>query len=415
MKKILSCLAIFLTINAYAQTEIFDIVSFVPPQSWKRAANQEIVSFTTSKGNAFCVAGIYKSRPINVIAESEFLTEWNELVNQPLGIKITPVVKRSQQNGWIVFSGSADVKTTQSGTYTALLTSFAADGKIISAIINSNSALYKTEADAFLLSITPLKKEVAGIVKIPAPVSTGTTATSNTVNEVKMADQGIAGVWVGFENGKFVFGVTSHDYVNNRNNYGTTYSASALTINWRTFWSDGRYYDGVPYQGLINFDRNDPANDYAGSYTMEKNTATAKMDHYSSVQKMYVYYPPVRLKFLDKYEYVKCQSVDGLTLNGTYISADHMSNMYYSSINEPIPTISFTSDGHFTDDNFIGDYGKDPLLAPGIGTYEIKNFTLVLKYDDGRIIQRSFTPHLNEVPSACQIFYISCHDIKLKL
>ncbi|MCX6219983.1 MAG: hypothetical protein NTZ69_03250 [Bacteroidia bacterium] len=415
MGKILSFLCLFLTINAFAQTEAFDIVSFKPPQNWTRAVNQEMVSFTTSKGNLFCVAGIYKSRPINAIAESEFITEWNELVNQPYGLKITPVIKRSEQNGWTVFSGSADVKTTQSGNFIASLTSFAAKGKIISAMINSNSALYKAEADAFLSSIIPIKQEVAGNIKLPSAVVAKTAEAVISGNEVSAADQGIAGVWVGFENGKFVFGVTSHDYVNNRNNYGSIYNASVAAIKWRVFWNDGKYYDGMPNKGLIDFDRNDPANDYAGYYSMDKNTATAKMDHYSSAQRMYVFYPPNKLKFMDKYEYVKCQSVDGLILNETYISADPMSTAYYNSIKEPVPTISFASDGRFTDDNYIGDYSKDAQLAPGSGTYEIHNFTLILKYSDGRIVQRSFAPFLNEAPSTCKVFYIGSHEIKLKL
>ena len=91
-----------------------------------------------------------------------------------------------------------------------------------------------------------------------------------------------------------------------------------------------------------------------------------------------------------------------------------MSTAYYNSINEPFPTISFASDGRFTDDNYIGDYSKDAQLAPGSGTYEIHNFTLILKYSDGRLIQRSFTPFLNETPSTCKVFYIGSHEIKLK-
>lgn len=414
MRKILSCLAIFVTLNTYAQSETFDIVSFIPPQSWKRAANQQMVSFTTSKGNLFCVAGIYMSRPVSAITESEYITEWNELVNQPLSINIKPVVKQTQQNGWIVFSGSAEVKTAQNGNYTASLTSFVADGKIISAMINCNSAIYQTEADAFLSSITSLKKGIAVSIKSQAAVNSG-ALTSSAINNDIADNQGIAGVWVGFESGKYVFGVTSHDYVNNQNNYGSTYKANAATIKWRVFWNDGQYYDGMPNKGLINFDRNDATNDFAGYYTMEKNIATAKMDHYSSAQRMYVYYPPLKLKFADKYEYVKCQSVDGLKISGTYISGDPMSTMYYNSIKEPVPTISFTSDGRFTDDNFIGDYSRDTELAAGSGTYEIHNFTLILKYSDGRLIQRSFTPFLNEAPSTCKVFYIGSHDIKLKL
>ncbi|MEI6059069.1 MAG: hypothetical protein WCR72_00090 [Bacteroidota bacterium] len=414
MKILFSIIAIILTINGFAQTETFDIVTFSPPQSWKRDTQAGSVSFTASKGNAFCVAGLYKSRLINSVSEKEFLTEWNELVNIPFGISDKPLISHSMQNGWNVFSGSTNVTTKQSGTYTIKLVSYAADGKIISASINSNSALFNKEEEAFLSSIALIKTNGLSSVNIHGSQGEATALTISSVNKPITPEPGIAGVWVGFENGKYVFGVTSYDYVNNRNNYGSTYKATAQAIKWRVFWSDGKYYDGMPHDGLINFNRNDPKNDYAGSYSMDRNMVTAKMDHYSSANRLYVFYPPAKLKYLDKYEYVKCQPVDGLTLNGTYNSADPTSIAYYISLNKPNPTISFTTNGQFIDDNYIGEYANDPKLRPGSGKYEIKNFTIILNYDDGRVLQRSFTAFLNESPATSKIFYIGSRDMKLK-
>jgi hypothetical protein len=107
--------------------------------------------------------------------------------------------------------------------------------------------------------------------------------------------------------------------------------------------------------------------------------------------------------------------VDGLTLNGKYTSIDLASIAYYLSLNKPNPTISFTADGHFTDNNFIGEYRQDTLSGPGSGTYEIKNFTITLKYSDGRIINKSFTAFLDENPSTSKVFYIGNRDVKLAL
>jgi len=60
-------------LNAYSQTETFDIISFTPPQSWKRDIQAGSVSFTISRGNIFCVAGLYASRAVKAISETEFL------------------------------------------------------------------------------------------------------------------------------------------------------------------------------------------------------------------------------------------------------------------------------------------------------------------------------------------------------
>jgi len=412
LKRILSLLVVFLSLSAYSQTDTFDIVSFAPPLSWKRITQAGWISFTASSGKSFCVIGLYESRPIVAITENEFLTEWKDLVNTPHGINVTPVVKRSQQNGYTVFSGSTSVTTTQSGTYMVQLVSFAADGKIISAIVNSADDLFKKESDAFLASFTLLKKEP--IVPIPVSQKPDTKANTNTAKEVKMDYSGISGVWVGYEKGGWTYGTTSYNYYTNSYNYGSKYDANLVTIKWRVFWSHGKYYDGMPYQGLINFSRSDPKNDNAGYYTKDKNIITAKLDHYSSTERMYVFYPPASLKYLDKFDYVKCRSVDGLKLNGTFMSADPTSVPYYQSLNKPIATISFTADGHFTDNYLLSDYSDEPELAPGSGTYYIKDFTITFKFNDGRSVNRSFTPYLDETPSTCKVYYIGSRDIKLK-
>jgi len=412
MRKIIIFLSLLFSVNIYAQTDTFDIVSFAPPLSWKRATQAGWISFTASSGKSFCVIGLYKSRPIAAITENEFLTEWKDLVNTPLGIIIAPVVKRSQQNGCTVFSGSSSVTTTQSGTYMVQLVSFAADGKIISAIVNSAGDLFKKESDAFLASFTLLKKEP--IIPIPVSTKAETKANTNTTKEGKMDYSGISGVWVGYELGGWTYGTTSYNYYTHSYNYGSKYDANIVTIKWRVFWIDGKYYDGMPTKGLINYSSSDPKNDNAGYYAMDKNIVTAKLDHYASTERMYVFYPPANLKYLDKFEYVKCRSVDGLKLNGTFMSADPTSAPYYQSLGKPLATINFTTDGHFTDTNFLSDYSDDPELAPGSGTYKIKDFTITFNFDDGRSVNRSFTPYLDETPSTCKVYYINSRDIKLK-
>ena len=415
LKRILGCLAVLMALNAFPQTESFDIISFMPPQSWKRDVQAGSVSFTISRGNIFCVAGLYASRAVKAISETEFLKEWNELVNIPIGLTIEPVIKSSRFNEWTVFSASTNVTTKQSGTYVMQLISFAANGRIISALVNCNGDLFDKETEAFLSSITLIEKTSSGNQNNNRVIDDEPSSAVMSAEERSLANRGIAGVWVGFETGNFIFGITSYDYINNRNNYGTKYSANALAMKWRVFQRDGTYYEGMPMGGMINFNRKDKANDLAGSYVIENNVATTKLDHYSSAVRTFVFYPPDKLKYLNKYDYVKCKPVDGLTLNGIYMSADPTSRAYYISLNKPNPTISFTADGHFTDDNFIGEYSRDAQLGPGSGKYEISNFTIVFKYADGRVIQRSFTPFLDEDPWTSKVFYIGSRDIKLSL
>jgi hypothetical protein len=417
MKSFFSFLSLLFAIHAFAQTETFDIVSFTPPPGWKADRTAERVSYSKNEGLAFSVFGIYKSRAINAATESEFITEWNELVNQPMAVNITPLVKVWPNKGYTVFTGSSIVTTAKNGTYTVMLTSYAAAGKIISAMVYcSGEKDYKSEREAFLATINLLKKDETTNNTAAVAGNTEIKPAARTGNNLKMEISGINGVWVGFERGGFTFGNTSYNYSTHTYNYGMKYDMNKIEIKWKIFWSDGKYYEGIPHEGLLNYNPNDSQHKgAAGHYTMDKNLVTARLNNSTATERLFMYYPPNGLKLADKFDFTKCKPVDGLKLNGTYISADPMSFSYYKSIDKPIPSISFTKDGYFTDDNYIGDYSKEPNMQAGSGIYQISQFTLVLKYNDGRMIERAFTPYLNEDPTTCKIFYIGSKDVKLKL
>jgi hypothetical protein len=80
-------------------------------------------------------------------------------------------------------------------------------------------------------------------------------------------------------------------------------------------------------------------------------------------------------------------SVDGARFNGTYV----MSEAYGK-----IPAINFTTDGRFTDNGAIRvlshEYNDciNPGLAPGAGTYTVKDYTITFNYNDGRKIKIAF-------------------------
>lgn len=79
--------------------------------------------------------------------------------------------------------------------------------------------------------------------------------------------------------------------------------------------------------------------------------------------------------------------VDGARLEGTYALREH---------NGKIPKITFTADGRFKDEGAIhvlehSLYKLTSLTAkPGEGTYEVKNYTILFHYSDGREFQAAF-------------------------
>jgi len=104
--------------------------------------------------------------------------------------------------------------------------------------------------------------------------------------------------------------------------------------------------------------------------------------------------------------FFKLATVNGARFNSTY----NMSESYGK-----IPSISFSSNGKFTDDGAIKVLCHDyidcvnPGTAPGSGTYEVKNYTIYFNYTDGRKIKIAFPGNgydkTNPSPPTLQMSY----------
>jgi hypothetical protein len=157
------------------------------------------------------------------------------------------------------------------------------------------------------------------------------------------------------------------------------------------FLTNGQVYFGpkFPTEGLDGLETRIQAELHSrdwGTYTFSNGSGVLKMP-YANI--------PLR-KENDKliinanqtdHKFFKLNSVDDARFNGTYI----MSEAY-----EKIPSITFTEDGRFTDNGAVKvlchEYVDcvNPGLIPGSGTYEVKNFSILFKYTDGRKIKIAF-------------------------
>jgi len=91
--------------------------------------------------------------------------------------------------------------------------------------------------------------------------------------------------------------------------------------------------------------------------------------------------------------FIKENSVDGARFNGTYA----MSSKTFTGEETGItPLISFTADGKFTDNGALKILYHESVEclnaanAPGSGTYEVKNYSVIFNYTDGRKIKIAF-------------------------
>jgi hypothetical protein len=93
------------------------------------------------------------------------------------------------------------------------------------------------------------------------------------------------------------------------------------------------------------------------------------------------------------HEFVRIRPVDGARFEGTYGLGGRNGSGQAAG---KTPVIRFTADGQFADDGAMKvlyhEYTDCLNLAkdPGSGTYEVKNFSIVFNYSDGRVIRIAF-------------------------
>lgn len=207
-------------------------------------------------------------------------------------------------------------------------------------------------------------------------------------------DKSLAGLWMGFES------------------IYTTTGRHTPVLRFMVLFEDGTFYYTMPLMGLEAFDRDKSRKneqEYWGTYTFNGTSGTWQRAAYD----------PRPLK-LDKdgslvigaNAFYRCYPVDGLRLNGAWTTYADPKDPALSRGGEQ-PIVRFTADGKFKDEGlFAGDFasllsGEDARsLAPGKGTYAIKNFTLTLRYDDGRVRKAAFNLYFKteKHPSPATIF-----------
>lgn len=214
----------------------------------------------------------------------------------------------------------------------------------------------------------------------PPQASPTPTPTPPQTYTPKPSDTSLTGVWMGLVNRWAVTGYYTDQ------------------IDYMTIFDDGTFYHDIPIEGLGSFDRNKSRNekkDLWGTYTFDGSKGVMQIEDYL----------PDNLEMDEKGNlkkgsspYYRCHSVDGLKLKGEWsLYADPVDQKEYAN-----DVISFTLDGKFVDKGIFatgGFYLPEQFenysvpaenVAAGKGTYEIKDFTLTLRYDDGRIRKASF-------------------------
>lgn len=340
MRLLLGC---FFAAGLAGQTWRFDLARYEAPAGWKEERGRDAIAYTHIEQGTFCKIELYNSREGR---GDVFAEEWKQLVQSVFVAGPAPRAVAGVTPGGLPYrEGKGALKFGNTGMWGRLLV-FQVDGRVASVlVVASNEAAMAARDGAVRAFLGSLR------------FGGGSAAST-----VPAASVGVAGVFMGFRPVRL--------------------GGAEMGPRWHVFFKDGRVYKDLPAEGMLGFSGGNAA--YWGKY--DGGPAAAAGERMT----------------VDGTQFVRCATVDGLRLEGAWTS--------FADANDPAllqipvgrrPLIRFSRDGRFVDEGVFGSilqgYGDG---AAGQGTYEFREFSLVLRYAAGRVKQVAFSGFQGADPAA---------------
>jgi hypothetical protein len=368
MKKLLIITVIaFNALSIFAQTQKFDVMTYNAPKGWTQKDNgtAKMFSIVDKAAGKFCVMFLYPSVTNHGTPTQDFAFVWKTLVQDTFNSGGNPEKETTEADSFTMIQGGelVDYEGTKA---LAMLTTVSGKGRVISVLSIMNDAKYTDDIQAFLgaMDIDIKETPIQAQSKPQAPAKPSGTKSSGL-----LTDSGIAGVWTC---------------------YRSSVGSSNLSWYYKVFFSDGRALSRVPRFGLYNFDAASEPNLFVDSYSFANGTGLI-----SSRREKLTLLKQNELD-IDTHKYVRAASVSGRKLSGSFTSASSLDSQQLQNLRYgEKPVITLSKDGRFKDEGLFNtllfDKGTNPNAAkPGDGNYELQDFSILLKYDDGRERQEAF-------------------------
>ena len=362
------------TVNT--STETFGHMLYTPMEDWKmqKYSNGVIFKPTTLPDTRYLETRIMESKPFSGSLQQAFAESWSDALQQlklisPYTRPYDIITEKKSFRGWEYIQGDGTVKRMDD---------------------QSELGYDKYYVNLFVIK---LNNRIERIVTVGLKNINGADYSPYTNSYYREAVEGLCfslkfDDWkeppVGALKGNALSGMYG----------GLKLGGGSLNASYVLFFPNGQVFFGgkFPTQGFegkntwLYAEKNTR---YWGTYTLQNGKGTINMG-YGNV--------PLRVSGDNliittqntEHTYEKFPSVDGVVFSGKYA--------FDGDWGGKPPSITFTKDGKFIDEgalNILNHQTTDPdefnvTVKPGSGTYEVKNYTLLFKYSDGRKVQMVF-------------------------
>jgi hypothetical protein len=164
-------------------------------------------------------------------------------------------------------------------------------------------------------------------------------------------------------------------------------------FDYKVFLDNGTSLSTMPISGLYNFNlQSFPAG--KGQYTFNNNSGSNTWNGSSNSSPLTINNNNELI--LDGNTYYKCKDITGKKIDGSFTSFANPQDPDLLSLPQgDRPILHLKNDGTFVDEGLFNtilfDKDLNPSMAPGgVGTYELKNHSIIINYTDGRTRQEAF-------------------------
>jgi hypothetical protein len=187
------CLLSVTLVSLGQAPDTFDIATFKSPSGWNKQAGQDAVQFSIQDKDAFCLITLFKSLPGLAGPKENFDAAWATIVKETVTVSAAPQMMPADNKGeWLLAGGFAPFEKDGAKGVAVLYTA-TGYGKMVNALVLTNTQAYEAEATAFLESISFRKP--AAEVQPQAPAGTNGSLPSLAGNFWKQG--GIRGGMLG--------------------------------------------------------------------------------------------------------------------------------------------------------------------------------------------------------------------------